>query len=59
MLYFVQKSVCQFMNTSEVAKIDGIVSIDKGNESDLQAALANVGPVSVAIDANSRSFRVS
>ena len=36
-----------------------MVRIKKGSESDLMAAVANVGPVSVAIDGNSNAFRVT
>ena len=39
--------------------MSGTVSIKSGSESSLQAAVANVGPVSVAVDAASTAFRVS
>lgn len=40
-------------------KISGMVRIKQGSESDLMGAVANVGPVSVAIDGYSNAFRVS
>lgn len=39
--------------------MSGTVAIKSGSESSLQAAVANVGPVSVAVDAASTAFRVS
>ena len=36
-----------------------MVRIKQGSESDLMGAVANVGPVSVAIDGSSSAFRVS
>ena len=36
-----------------------MVRVDFGNETDLQAALGTVGPVSVTIDGSSKAFRVS
>ena len=36
-----------------------MVRIKRGSESDLMGAVANVGPVSVAIDGNSNAFRVT
>jgi len=38
--------------------MSGTVAIQSGSESNLQAAVANVGPVSVAVDASSNAFRV-
>ena len=38
--------------------MSGSVSVKSGSESDLQAAVAYVGPVAVAVDASSRAFRV-
>ena len=38
--------------------ISGVVRIKKGNEADLLAAVATVGPVAVNVDASSNSFRV-
>ena len=39
--------------------MSGVVRIEFGNETDLQTALATVGPISVTIDGNSTSFKVS
>ena len=39
--------------------MSGIVKIKSGSETDLLSAVANVGPVAVAVDGRSNSFRVS
>lgn len=39
--------------------MSGNIEITSGSESDLQSALANVGPVSVAVDGSNNAFRVS
>ena len=36
-----------------------MIRISSGSESDLLGAVANVGPVAVAIDGQSNAFRVS
>ena len=41
------------------AQISGSVKITKGSETELLSAVAYVGPVSVAVDANNNAFRVS
>ena len=38
--------------------MSGVVSINSGDEGDLQSAVANVGPVSTYIDASHSSFQV-
>ena len=38
--------------------MSGSVAIASGDESALQSAVANVGPISVAVDASSSGFRV-
>ena len=38
--------------------MSGIISIASGSEDDLQSAVANVGPIAVAVDASSNAFRV-
>ncbi|KAK8732808.1 hypothetical protein OTU49_006938 [Cherax quadricarinatus] len=49
-------SVCRYNPTMAVSKIVGYMSIPPGDELALKAAVANVGPVSVAIDASLPSF---
>ena len=39
--------------------MSGTVTIKKGSESSLLSAVANVGPVAVAVDGSSNAFRVS
>ena len=39
--------------------MSGSIEITSGSESDLQSAVANVGPVSVAVDGSNNAFRVS
>ena len=38
--------------------MSGSISIACGSEGDLQSAVANVGPIAVAVDATSKAFRV-
>nr|AAN28680.1 cathepsin L [Theromyzon tessulatum] len=47
---------CKFKKNKVGATVTGFVEIPAGNEKKLQEALATVGPVSVAIDANHQSF---
>lgn len=49
---------CQFDEDAVGATMSGMVVIKPGSESELQAAVAYVGPVSVAVDASSNGFRV-
>ena len=39
--------------------MSGTVNIQSGSETYLQVAVANVGPVSAAVDASNNAFRVS
>ena len=39
--------------------MSGSIEISSGSESDLQTAVANVGPISVAVDGSNNAFRVS
>ena len=48
---------CKFTEANVGAKCTGKVDIKKGSEADLQKAVAEVGPISVAIDASSKEFR--
>ena len=54
-----QKGQCKFSKDYIGARESGVVAIGYGDESDLKAAVALKGPVSVAVDARSSSFRVS
>ena len=38
--------------------MSSVISIPSGSETDLQKAIAYVGPVSVAVDADNKAFRV-
>ena len=42
-----------------MARINGSKIIQQGNEDDLQIAVAEEGPISVAVDASSSTFRVT
>nr|ACH48000.1 silicatein A2 [Latrunculia oparinae] len=48
---------CVYDDQDTGGKISGMVRIKQGSESDLIGAVANVGPVSVAIDGSSNAFR--
>lgn len=39
--------------------MSGSVAIKQGSETDLLSAVANVGPIAVAVDGSSNAFRVS
>ncbi len=49
---------CNFSYEEIGATMSGIVIIRAGSETDLQAAVAFAGPVTVAVDASSTEFRV-
>jgi len=49
---------CRFDKNNIGAKITGSKRIEPGSEADLQNALGNIGPVSVAIDAANPSFQL-
>lgn len=54
---FLQVGYCRF-NASDVGATDtGYTDIPSGDEDSLQSAVASVGPISVAIDANHSSFQ--
>ena len=54
-----QQSSCVYDKKYTGAKISGMVAIEEGNEKGLMGAVANVGPVAVAVDGKSNAFRVS
>lgn len=51
-----QDQDCKFNPDSIGATLTGFVDLKSGNEDDLTAALATVGPISVAFDAEHESF---
>ena len=53
-----QQSSCSYKQSGSGATMSGSISIGSGNEGDLQSAVANVGPIAVAVDASSSGFRV-
>ncbi|KAL5493700.1 hypothetical protein EMCRGX_G014919 [Ephydatia muelleri] len=52
-----KQSSCQYNSKNSGASATGAVGISYGSESDLMAAVATVGPVAVAVDANTNAFR--
>ena len=52
-----QDETCEFKRDNVGATLTGHVDIKKGNENDLVNAVANIGPISVAIDASQDSFQ--
>ncbi|KAK0419467.1 hypothetical protein QR680_014163 [Steinernema hermaphroditum] len=50
-------AVCKFKTDTVGATDDGMVMVPEGVEEALKAAVATVGPISVAIDASHRSFQ--
>jgi len=55
--YTARQGYCKFNRGAVVATVSGYHDTQPGSENDLTNALARVGPVSVAIDAGSSSFR--
>uniref|UniRef100_A0A1I8I0I8 Pept_C1 domain-containing protein n=1 Tax=Macrostomum lignano TaxID=282301 RepID=A0A1I8I0I8_9PLAT len=53
-----QEPVCRFNTSLVVANCTGFVDVPPGSEAKLQEAVANFGPVSVAIDASHHSFQL-
>ena len=50
---------CSYTKSGCGATMSGSITITSGSESDLQSAVANIGPIAVAVDARSSGFRVS
>ena len=50
---------CSYVESGRGATTSGSVAIKSGSENDLQSAVANIGPIAVAVDAQSNAFRVS
>ena len=55
--YIADVEICQFKRKNVGATLDSWVDIASGNETALQVATANVGPISVGIDASGWGFR--
>ncbi|PAA54736.1 hypothetical protein BOX15_Mlig002369g2 [Macrostomum lignano] len=55
--YQAAESRCQYQRSRVAANCTGFVDIPQGSEDKLKEAVANVGPVSVAIDASHPSFQ--
>ena len=53
-----QQQSCSYSSSGVGAQMSGSIGISCGSEDDLQSAVANVGPVSVAVDASNNAFRV-
>jgi len=52
------KGHCHFHTSDAVATLSGWVHVRGGSETDLQAAVSQKGPISVAIDASHRGFQM-
>ena len=56
--YFQDERRCRYKASCSAATDTGFVDIRHRDESALQTAVANIGPISVAIDASHSSFQV-
>lgn len=56
--YRAEDEKCQYTPRNKGATDRGFVDIESGNEEKLQAAVATVGPVSIAIDASHETFQL-
>ncbi|KAG1681859.1 Cathepsin L [Nymphon striatum] len=54
--YKAEDEKCTFKKAADAAKVTGFVDIKSGDEHSLMTAVATVGPISVAIDANHPEF---
>ena len=55
---YLQQGVCQYTRKHYGGTMTAYVAIQSGNEHDLMSAVARIGPIAVAVDASSKSFRV-
>ena len=55
---YLQDERCRFKKADVGATCKSFVDVTHKSESDLQVAVATIGPVSVAIDASHNSFQV-
>jgi len=56
--YQARDGKCRFNSTNVASTDAGFVDIKSGSESDLENAIATIGPISVAIDASKNSFQL-
>lgn len=56
--YKARDQSCAYDKSQVVASVTGFTDVKNGSESDLQSAVATVGPVSVAIDASHITFQL-
>ena len=56
--YEAKNDTCRYNPAKSGATVSGYVSIKSGSEDDLKAAVATIGPISVAIDSNHTSFQL-
>jgi len=55
--YEAEDEQCQFKRKNVGATLSSFVDVTSGDENALQAAVANIGPISIAIDASSDAFQ--
>ncbi|XP_067675228.1 procathepsin L-like isoform X2 [Haliotis asinina] len=56
--YDAKQERCHFVKSEVAASASGCVDVKSGDETDLKNSVAEVGPVSIAIDASHRSFQL-
>lgn len=54
-----QQATCRYKKKESGTAMSGMVSLPSGDEKELLAAVATVGPVSIVIDGGTNAFRVS
>ncbi|XP_071526132.1 LOW QUALITY PROTEIN: digestive cysteine proteinase 2-like [Panulirus ornatus] len=54
--YEAKNDVCRFNSATSVQQVTGYVDVAHGNETALQIAVSDIGPISVAIDASRPTF---